>query len=221
MADSAVGVKTGSDANMDTRTEGTNSNHRQVVVLGDPATNAGVAPVDATTGLAVNITAGEAHVGQVGAVAKVLVVTPTVSASPDYSADDNVGGKITLDGIARANDKTGTIVSVTITCDVDIPVGNTFDVIFFGTDPTNSTFTDNSAIAINVADLHFVLGVAQLFTRVDVGTPCMMISGPLNIPYKAASGTDDIYCVIVVRNASTLNLAGTSDINLAVGVLQD
>lgn len=43
---------------LDTRTEGTNSEHRQVVVVGDPATNAGVAPVDATTGLVVNIGPG-------------------------------------------------------------------------------------------------------------------------------------------------------------------
>jgi len=46
---------------MDTRTEGTNSEHRQVMVLGDPATNAGVAPVDATKGLAVDLTATGAN----------------------------------------------------------------------------------------------------------------------------------------------------------------
>jgi hypothetical protein len=45
MADSAVAVTAGSGTNIDTRTEGTNGNHRQVVVLGDPATNAAVATV--------------------------------------------------------------------------------------------------------------------------------------------------------------------------------
>lgn len=57
MADSAVAITAGSGTNIDTRTEGTNSNHRQVIVIGDPSTNAGVAPVDATTGLAVNVAA--------------------------------------------------------------------------------------------------------------------------------------------------------------------
>ena len=57
MADSAVAVTAGSGTNIDTRTEGTNGNHRQVVVLGDPATNSGVAPVDATNGLAVDVKA--------------------------------------------------------------------------------------------------------------------------------------------------------------------
>lgn len=53
MADSTVPVTAGSGTNIDTRTESTNGNHRQVVVLGDPATNAGVAPVDVTHGVTV------------------------------------------------------------------------------------------------------------------------------------------------------------------------
>lgn len=56
MADTAVAITAGTGTNIDTRTEGTNGNHRQVVVIGDPATNAGVAPVDATNGLSVNVT---------------------------------------------------------------------------------------------------------------------------------------------------------------------
>lgn len=55
MADTAVQITAGSGTNIDTRTEGTNGNHRQVMVIGDPDTNAGVAPVDATNGLAVDV----------------------------------------------------------------------------------------------------------------------------------------------------------------------
>lgn len=53
--DSNVDITAGTGTSIDTRTEGTNGNHRQVVVLGDPSTNAGVAPVDATAGLKVNL----------------------------------------------------------------------------------------------------------------------------------------------------------------------
>jgi hypothetical protein len=56
MADTAVAITAGAGTNIDTRTESTNNNHRQVVVIGDPATNAGVAPVDVTNGLSVNVT---------------------------------------------------------------------------------------------------------------------------------------------------------------------
>lgn len=55
MADSSVAVTPGAGASIDTRTETENGNHRQVVVIGDPSTNTGVAPVSATTGLLVNI----------------------------------------------------------------------------------------------------------------------------------------------------------------------
>ena len=55
MADSAVAVTAGTGTNIDTRTEATNGNHRQVIVIGDPATNAGVAPVDVTAGLKVDL----------------------------------------------------------------------------------------------------------------------------------------------------------------------
>ena len=64
MADTAIAITAGSGTNIDTRTEATNSNHRQVVVLGDPSVNAGVAPVDVTLGLSVQVTA---HVPGTGA----------------------------------------------------------------------------------------------------------------------------------------------------------
>ena len=49
MADAAVQITEGTGGIfVDTRTEAGSSQHRQVVVLGDPATNAGVAPVSAT-----------------------------------------------------------------------------------------------------------------------------------------------------------------------------
>lgn len=56
MADTAVAVTAGAGTNIDTRTEATNGNHRQVIVIGDPDLNAGVAPVDATNGLSVSVT---------------------------------------------------------------------------------------------------------------------------------------------------------------------
>ena len=58
MSDSSVPITAGAGTSVDTRTEATNGNHRQVMVIGDPSVNAGVAPVDATNGLSVNITNG-------------------------------------------------------------------------------------------------------------------------------------------------------------------
>jgi len=55
MPDSAVPITAGSGTNIDTRTEATNGDHRQVVVIGDPSTTNGVATVDATYGLDVDV----------------------------------------------------------------------------------------------------------------------------------------------------------------------
>lgn len=55
MADTAIEITAGSGTNVDTRTESTNGHHRQVIVIGDPSINTGVAQVDATSGLKVNL----------------------------------------------------------------------------------------------------------------------------------------------------------------------
>jgi len=99
MADTSVEITAGSGINVDTRTEDTNGNHRQVVVLGDPATNAGVAPVDATAGLKVDLGADND-------------ITGTVTAN--LSATDNA----VLDAIAA---DTGTIAGDTTSIDGKLP----------------------------------------------------------------------------------------------------
>ena len=67
MADTAIAITAGTGTNVDTRTESTNGNHRQVIVIGDPATNAGVAPVDETSGLKVDLGADNDITGTVTA----------------------------------------------------------------------------------------------------------------------------------------------------------
>lgn len=93
MADSNVEISAGSGTNIDSRTEATNGHHRQVVVLGDPSTNAGVAPVDASAGLKVNLGADND-----------VTVTGTVTAN--LSATDNA----VLDSIQTATEATQTAV---------------------------------------------------------------------------------------------------------------
>lgn len=67
MADSTIAITAGTGTAVDTRTEATNGHHRQVIVIGDPSTNAGVAPVDATAGLKVDLGADNDITGTVTA----------------------------------------------------------------------------------------------------------------------------------------------------------
>lgn len=80
MADSAVPITSGTGTNIDTRTEATNGNHRQVVVIGDPSTNAGVAPVDATAGVKVDLGADNDVTITSGTVTAVTAITNALPA---------------------------------------------------------------------------------------------------------------------------------------------
>lgn len=115
MADSAVAITAGAGTQIDTRTESTNGNHRQVVVLGDPSTNAGVAPVDATKGLAVDLSATGANATPLkvdgSAVTQpvsgsVSVSSGTVTANP---APATSGGCSTYHAVAAASTNTANI----------------------------------------------------------------------------------------------------------------
>lgn len=120
MADTAIAITQGSGTNIDTRTESTNGNHRQVVVLGDPATNAGVAPVDATNGLSVTLTtalpAGSAAIGKLAAnsgvdigdvdVTTVGTITPGTAATNLGKAEDaaHTSGDVGVMALAVSNE---------------------------------------------------------------------------------------------------------------------
>ena len=88
MADAAVAITAGAGTNIDTRTEGTNSNHRQVVVLGDPATNAGVAAVSATAGLKVDLGADNDVFVRCGAAAAALTTAADAASSATLLASN-------------------------------------------------------------------------------------------------------------------------------------
>lgn len=93
MADSSVEITAGSGTFVDTRTEASNGHHRQVMVLGDPSTNAGVAPVDATNGLAVQIIpalpAGSNAIGKLAANSGVDI--GDVDVASIAAGDNNIG----------------------------------------------------------------------------------------------------------------------------------
>jgi hypothetical protein len=95
MADTSIAVTAGSGTSIDTRTEATNGNHRQVIVIGDPSTNAGVAPVDANTGLKVDLGSDN----DVTVTSGNITVSGTVTANLS-TTDNNVLDAIALDTAA-------------------------------------------------------------------------------------------------------------------------
>jgi hypothetical protein len=221
MADTAIAITAGAGTNVDTRTEATNGNHRQVVVLGDPATNAGVAPVDATNGLAVQVIpalpAGENLVGLVGSRSAVVAVTLSTDTSA-YASGDLIADTQQIDAFFRKADGTGVINSINI-IDEDAQ-GVALYIIFMST--TTSLGAENSAPNITDANLtagfQGIISVATSDYVTISGTKVATIRN-IGLPVKAVSGTDDIY--IAVLNATGTPTFTAAGLEMRIGVLLD
>ncbi len=131
----------------------------------------------------------------------------TVQASPNYSAGDLVGGKLELSDRAFG----GLIQSVVITDLAGVNIDK--DVVFFDTNPSNTTFTENAALDINDADLVNILGVAAVDTWFSFNDNSVGQALNLAIPFVNTG----LYAAIVERG--TANYASTADLSIRVGIL--
>lgn len=117
MADSYIQMASdGSGKKVDSRTETTNSEHRQVIVIGDPSSNAGVAPVDATNGLGVNVTtslpAGTNAIGKLASNDGVDVGDVTINNAIGSGVYIRPGSGVNLDTSTLALETGGNLATV-------------------------------------------------------------------------------------------------------------
>lgn len=153
MADSAIALTPGAGANVDTRTEATNGNHRQVVVIGDPATNAGVAPVDATNGLTVQMVAalpaGTNAIGKLAANSGVDIGNVDVASVVAGTGATNLGK---AEDAAHASGDTGVAV-LAVRRDSITAGGADGDYVTLNTDANGRLYVQaNGDIAHDAAD---------------------------------------------------------------------
>ena len=140
---------------------------------------------------------------------------PTVQASPDYSANDVMGGKQELANATDVARRGGVIRSVLVT-DKAAVSGNV-DILFFAQDPSNSTFTENGAVTLDDDDLVMLIGVVKLtiHTAYAASSSSQPTATPVELPFVLEGGTS-LYAVMVAR--ATFNLASTTDLMLKVGI---
>jgi hypothetical protein len=172
-------------------------------------------PTDGTG--VVGLNAGTNMIGSTtvpGVVTKNPTVTVTAGA---YTTGQVVGGLLTITNTFRTSGGSGTILNVGVS--VKTALTAPFDVIFFGTNPSNSTFTDNASLAVNVADLPFIAGIVHCTDLVSLGTPQILQAYNVNIPVKNGSSNTSLYAVIVIRGAETF--ASTSALGLNVQFQQN
>lgn len=153
----------------------------------------------------------------VGGFTKTIQITPTVSASPDYSIGDAVGGKQTLTSAARTSGGTVILESIQV---IDKAAQNgALEILIFDSDPSAATITDNSAFV-------FSTDISKLVARISVATSDYVTINTIGIATLKglgiaikANGSANLYAAIVTPAA--LNLASTTDIRVDYGFLQD
>jgi hypothetical protein len=158
------------------------------------------------------------YAGQVGGYTRVISVTPTVEATPDYSDEDVLGGLMSIANAARVAAGTGIVTFLSVSSKVDITVA--MRVMFFKSNPSATTFTENSTLALNAADYDKILGHVDIADTdwIDLGTPELATKTNINIPFQLSTGTT-LYAVATAQG--TINLGSTSDLTFNFGILQD
>lgn len=146
----------------------------------------------------------------------VVSATPTVTASSAYAAGNVVGGKLTFASAVGAAGG-GVIQSARIACKT-VQAG-ALKLYIFSQDPSNSTWTDKSAAAINAADIPFLIDILT-FSIADsgLGTHTIYPLDGIGKSFVCTSGSS-LFGVLVTSGTPTFG--STSDITVSLNILKD
>jgi len=140
-----------------------------------------------------------------------VCVTPTVTAA-GYGAGNEVGGLIT---IVVPNTAAGLVLQ-SVRLDFKDAQTAEFDVFQFSANPSNSTWTDKSAPAVNAADVFKVLPPIKL-TNNSSGLGTHTVYGADAIGRALARSTTSDFFVVVTPGTPTLG--STSDMQFCASYL--
>lgn len=155
---------------------------------------------------------------KVGGYTKVISVTPTIEAGA-YADEDVIGGKQTISLAGKTPGGTGFICGVTI--NAKAACAKALRIVFFKEDPSATTFTENSALALNSADYTKVLGHVDIAATdwADLGTPDICTKLNINLPFDLPAEVSSLYAVAQMQEAYTPN--STSDLTFNYCISQD
>lgn len=149
----------------------------------------------------------------------VTTVPLTITAGA-YTLGYCVGGKQTLASFARVSGGSGMNIGVVVTdlAKQDAALG----IIFFSSDPSATTFTDNAALDIADADLPKVIGTVRVLASDYQDLSDNSVATVFNklLGYELASG-QTIYFTVVMNATSGATYAGTTDVQIRLIQLPD
>jgi hypothetical protein len=161
--------------------------------------------------------AGENHVGEVGGNSRIITPTLAVTAAA-YSANNCVGGLLTLTNAMRISSGSGLLQSVLIIDRANQKAA--LDILIFNASPAG-TFTDKAAFpTLSLADDLLVI------RRISIGASDYVTIGgtafatiPALSKVVQASGSANLYAAMVTTGTPTY--AATTDLIVRFGFLRD
>ena len=150
---------------------------------------------------------------------KTIVSTSTpVCDTGIYASGDLIGGKLTLSNVLEMSGGGGVIHSVVV---ADKAKQNSaLDIVIFDSDPSATTFTDQSALTIADADLLKIVGIIPIAAtdyRSFADNSCADLKS-VGLIVKG-SATSTLYACVVSRGTPTY--ASASDLQLKIKILPD
>lgn len=150
--------------------------------------------------------------------AVIVTATATTLSAAAYADGDCLGSKLTFTNAARKAGGSGVVNSVAI---YDLTMeAEDIELILFDTDPSSTTFTDNSALDIHDTDMAMIMGFVDVdtysgFADTQIGIP---EGDTICLPFKCADGSRDIYGVMV--GCAAVSYTATADLGVRLGITQ-
>lgn len=152
-----------------------------------------------------------------GGFSHVVRLNPTITAGA-YSADDVVGGELTITGAMGRPNGTGRLQTLWVH-DADSEAAE-LEFYFFNSAPANAD-ADNAAFTWTAGDEDIFLGKVTVASSdyVARGGDSFAVLSDLAMPMKAIGNGRDLYCYVVCTNAPTYT--ATTDLTFGFGFLLD
>ena len=166
-----------------------------------------------------------------GGITTTVIVTPVVSTTPAYTAGDSIGGKLTLTKIVDPRKSinatpsavptffgSGIIQSIVLVDQAKQSLA--VDILFFNSDPSATTFTDNAVLDVADADLLKAIGHVSILAAdyTALNDNSLATKTNLGIAFNT-TGSTTLYAAIIARGTPTF--AATNDLQLMTTVLGD
>jgi hypothetical protein len=157
--------------------------------------------------------AGTNPIGSIIGRTTMVSATPAVTSNGAYAAGNEIGGLMTFP-IGGAG--SGTLMSMRVTSKSVLTAA--LKAYIFSVNPSNTTWADKTAPAINAADISSLLAVVTLSSPDSgLGTHTLWELSGIAAQFVAAN----LYVVLVTVSAATLTSGTASDITVQLGVSDD